>query len=71
MKNVELVKEMVQDQGQHQIHALIAVVTEKLDLTKDFLLFNKLALNVMVMEKKLQILAAIVMVREKRKHQKK
>ena len=71
MKNVELVGEMVQNQDQHLIHALIVVVTEKLDLTKDFLPFNRRVLNVTVMERKSQTLVAIVMVREKAKFQKK
>ena len=71
MKNVELVGEMVQNQDQHLIHALIVVVTEKLDLTKDFLPFNRRVLSVAVTERKSQTLVAIATVREKAKFQKK
>ena len=54
-----------------QIDVPIAVATEKLDLIKDFLQFNKHVHNVLVVEKKLQIHAMIVVVREINRHQKK
>ena len=62
---------MAQDQALHLTHAHIVVVVERLDQIKDFLLFNKHVLSVMVMEKKLQTLVAIVTVKEKHRHQKK
>ena len=62
---------MVQNLVLLLIHVHIVVVTEKLGLTKVFLLFNKPVLNVMVMEKKSQTLALTVMVKEKLKPQKK
>ena len=49
----------------------IVEVMEKLGQTKDFLLFNKLALSVLEMEKKSPIHVKIVMVREINKLQKK
>ena len=50
---VEHVKEMVQNLAIPLIDARIVGVVEELDLIKDFLQFNKPALNVMVLEKKL------------------
>ena len=55
----------------HLTDALIVVEMEKLDLIKVFSLFNKHVLSVMEMEKKLQIPAITVMVKEKLKPQKK
>ena len=51
--------------------AHIVVEMEKLDLTKVFLPYNRLALNVMVMEKKLLIPAMIAMVKGKNRLPKK
>ena len=65
------VKEMVQSQDLHLTDALIVVEMGKLDLIKVFSLFNKRVLSVMEMEKKLQIPAITVMVKEKLKPQKK
>ena len=62
---------MVQDQVLLLIHVHIVVVTEKLGLTKVFLLFNKPVLNVTVLEKKSQIHVVTAMVKEKLKPQKK
>ena len=53
------------------IDVLIVAGTAELELIKDFLLFNKLALNVLVVVRKLLILVVIVMVRELNKPQKK
>ena len=65
------VKEMVQSQDLHLTDALIVVEMGKLDLIKVFSQFNKRVLSVMEMEKKLQIHAITVMVKEKLKPQKK
>ena len=62
---------MVQNLVLLLIHVHIVVVTEKLGLTKVFLLFNKPVLNVTVLEKKSQIHVVTAMVKEKLKPQKK
>ena len=49
---------------------LIVGEMEELELTKDFLLFNKLVLNVLEVVKKLHIHAMIVMAKAISKHQK-
>ena len=46
--------EMVLSQDQNQLNVIIVKVMVKLDLAKGFLLFSKLALNVMEMEKLLE-----------------
>ena len=61
---------MVQSQDLHLTDALIVVEMGKLDLIKAFSQFNKRVLSVMEMEKKLQIPAITVMVKEKLKPQK-
>ena len=53
------------------IGALIVVVMGEYDQIKAFLLFNRLALNVLVAGKKLQILAQLVTAKEINKPQKK
>ena len=68
---MEHAKEMVQDLVLLLIHVLIVVVTVKYDQIRVFLQFNRLALNVTAMEKKLLIPAMIVTVRVKNKHQRK
>ena len=71
LSNAEHVKEMVQNQAIPLIDAHIVEVVEELDLIKDFLQFNKPALNVMEMVKKSPILVMIAMVKAKNKHLKK
>ena len=71
LRNVEIVKEMVQDQALHLIHVHIVVVMGKYDLTKVFLLSNKPVLNVTELEKRSQIHVVTAMVKEKLKPQKK
>ena len=50
-KLVHLVLEVVQRKGQSLLDVIIALEEERLELIKDFLLFNKLALNVADTEK--------------------
>ena len=52
---------MDQNRVIQQIDVLIVEEMEKLDPTKDFLLFNKHVLNALEVEKKLQTHAMIVM----------
>ena len=52
------------------VHALCVVVMVKLDQVKDFLQFNKLALNVQDQVRKLQIHVLVVVDKENYKHQK-
>ena len=68
---MEHVREMVLNRAIHLIDAHIVGGMVELDLTKVFLLFNKLVLNVMEMEKKLPTLVMIAMVKAKNKHQRK
>ena len=69
--SVERVKEMVQSLAIPLIDAHIVEVMEELDLIKDFLQFNKPALNATEMEKKSPILVMIAMVKAKNRHLKK
>ena len=69
--NVEHVREMVLNRAIHLTDAHIVEGMVELDLTKVFLLFNRLVLNVMEMEKKLLTHATTVMDKEKNKHLKK
>ena len=62
---------MDQSLGIILIDALIVVEMEELDLIKVFLLFNKHALNVQEVVKKLLILVEIVVVKEIDRQQKK
>ena len=71
LNNAEHVKEMVQNLAIHLIDARIVGVVEELDLIKDFLQFNKPALNVTEMVKKSPIPVMIAMVKGKNKHLKK
>ena len=71
LRNVEHAKGMVQDLVLLLIHVHIVGVTVKYDLIRDFLLFNKPVLNVMVLEKNLLTRVLIAMVKEKLKPQKK
>ena len=63
--NVQLVKGAAQNQDIQQIDVLTVVEMEKLDLIKDFLLYNKHVRNVMEVEKKLRIHVTNVMVKWK------
>jgi len=68
---VEHVKVMVLNRAIHLTDARIVAGMVELDLTKVFLLFNRLVLNVMEMEKRLLTHATTVMDKEKNKHPKK
>ena len=59
-RNVILVRAMDLNLDLHQIHAHTVEEMEEFDLTKVFLLFNKLVLNALVVEKKLLIHVMIV-----------
>ena len=64
-------KEMVQNQVIPQINAQLVEVMVKLDLIRDFLLFNKHVHNAKELERKLLTHAQTVMVKGTNKHQKK
>ena len=71
LKNVVHVREMVQNLVIVQTDVLTVAGMEELEQIKVFLQFNKLVLNVLEVEKKLQIHVMTAMVKETNKLQKK